>query len=227
MSATIKHLNSGQRRFQDAKGMFVTPYDPSTGLLGEVTYDIHDIVGDTLSITQDDAERTEVPWEFGDDALDENVKAGKKKFACQCLDFQNDIMKAMFGCETVNGATVFPAEYKDLYVMIRIAFEDVDLVMPYVKMDAKATLENMRSDIARGELSGTLMAKEVVIGNLPAAGAQAPSTAVTKGTNNYAETAMLYMPNDSDNGKAAYVPGTGTTSESTVYLTDIHEDAAA
>ena len=135
-------------------------------------------------------------------------------------------MKAMFGCETVNGATVFPAEYKDLYVMIRIAFEDVDLVMPYVKMDAKATLENMRSDVARGELSGTLMAKEVVIGDLPAAGAQAPSTAVEKGSDNYAETAMLYMPNDSTNGKAAYVLGAGTQGNTKVYMTDIHEDAA-
>lgn len=226
MSATIKHLNSGQRRFQDAKGMFVTPYT-ADGLLGETTYDIHDIVGDTLSITQDDAERTEIPWEFGDDALDENVKTGKKTFTCQCLDFQNDIMKAMFGCETINGATVFPAEYQNLFVMIRIAFEDVDLVLPYVKMDAKATLENMRSDIARGELTGTLMAKEVVIGDLPAAGAQAPATAVEKGSNNYAETAMLYMPNDSTNGKAAYVPGTGTQGTTVVYMTDIHEDAAA
>ena len=116
MSATLKHLNTGQRRFQDAKGMFVTKYT-AEGLLGETTYDIHDIVGDTLSITADDPDRTEIPWEFGDTALDENVKMGKMNFACQCLDFQNDIMLALFGCKIVNGAVVFPSEYEDLYVI--------------------------------------------------------------------------------------------------------------
>ena len=226
MSATIKHLNTGQRRFQDAKGMFVTRYDKD-GLLEDTTYDIHDIVGDTLSITADDPDRTEIPWEFGDTALDENVKAGKMNFSCQCLDFQNDIMLALFGCKTINGAVVFPNDYEDLYAMIRIKFADVDLVMPYVKLNSKATLENMRTDIARGELSGTLMSKEVVVGALPEAGAQAPSTAVTYNSENAADTPMLYLPNDSTTGKAAYVPGTGTTSSSTVYLTDVHADVAA
>ena len=225
MSATLKHLNTGQRRFQDAKGMFVTPYTFG-GLLGETTYDIHDIVGDTLSITADDPDRTEISWEFGDTALDENVKMGKMNFACQCLDFQNDIMLALFGCKTVNDAVVFPSEYEDLYVMIRIKFDDVDLVLPYVKMNSKATLENMRTDIARGELAGTILSKEVVVGGLPAAGDQAPTTAITYNASNAADTPMLYLPNDSTNGKAAYVPGTGTTSSSTVYLTDVHADAA-
>lgn len=226
MSASLKHLNTGQRRFQDAKGMYVTPYDDG-GLLGETTYDIHDIVGDTLSITQDDAERTEIPWEFGDDNLDENIKAGKKNFSCQCLDFQNDIMLNLFGCTEVNGAIAFPSEYKDLYVMIRIEFDDVDLVLPYVKMDTKATLENMRTDIARGELAGTIMSKEVVIGDMPAAGSQAPSSAVTYDEDDAVETPMLYLPNSSTDGKAAYVPGTGTSTSSTVYKTDVHADAAS
>lgn len=226
MSATLKHLNTGQRRFQDAKGMYVTPYD-SDGYLGTTTYDIHDIVGDTLSITQDDADRTEIPWEFGDDALDENIKTGKKNFSCQCLDFQNDIMLNLFGCTEVNGAIAFPSEYKDLYVMIRIEFEDVDLVLPYVKMDAKATLENMRTDIARGELAGTIMSHLVYVNAMPAAGAQAPSGSVTFDDDDSVDTPMLYLPNGSSDGKAAYVLGTGTSSSSTVYLTDVHADAAS
>lgn len=227
--STLKHLDSGQRRFQDAKGMFITPYDED-GLLGDTTYDIHDIVGDTLSITQDDAEKTEIPWEFGDDNLDENVKLGNKNFTCQCLDFQDDVMKALFGCEVVKGALVFPKEYKDLYVMIRVVFDNVDFVLPYVKMDAKATMENMRTDIARGDLSGTIMSHKVVIAEMPTAGGQAPSTsvtAVTTGENkNVAETPMLYVPNGSTNGKAVYVAGQGTEGSTVVYQTDIHEDVA-
>lgn len=206
----LKKLNSGQRRFQDAKGMFVTPYT-SAGLLGDTTYDIHDIVGDTLSITQDDADKTEIPWEFGDDALDENVKLGKKNFSCQCLDFQNDLMMAIFGCTVdANGAVIFPAEYKDLYVMIRVAFDDVDLVLPYVKMDAKATLENMRTDIARGDLSGTIISHEIITGNAPVSG-QGTASGIP------VETPMLYVPKD----KAVFVLG-----GSNAYKTDYRGSAS-
>lgn len=230
MSATYKKLNIGQQHFMDAKGLFVTPYG-SDGLLGETTYDINDIVGDTINITPDDATKNETPHEFTDDPLLENTTLGKKNFTCDCIDFQDDIMKALYGCKVIDGAVVFPAEYKDLFVMIRVAFDDKDVVMPYVKMDAKAIFENLRSGVARGQLTGTLMSKEVVIAGLPAAGAQAPSTAVTKdttsGSENYDTTPMVFVPNDSTNGKAVYVPGAGTTSSSTVYMTDIHAEAAS
>ena len=119
----IVQTNANQRRFQDPLGMFVTPYvlDSYQHLnLGTTTYDIHDIVGDTISLTQDDPDKTEIPWEFGDDPLDTNVKAGAKNFTCQCLDFQDAILQTMFGCTTQNGATIFPTGYQDLYVYIRI-----------------------------------------------------------------------------------------------------------
>lgn len=206
--ALKKTKDKKARRFQDAKGMFVTPYDATTGYLGVDTYDIHDIVGDTLSLTQDDAEKTEIPWEFGDDPLDENTKLGKKNFACQCLDFQDDIMKALFGCtiDPSTGAVVFPAEYKELNVMIRVVFDDVDFVLPLVKLDAKAVLENMRSDVARGQLNGTVYATEVKLGTAPVSGQTG-----TPGTTVYT-TPMLYVPT----GKAVFVK-TGASAYGTDY----------
>lgn len=203
----IVQTNANQRRFQDPIGMFVTPYvlDSYQHLnLGTTTYDIHDIVGDTISLTQDDPDKTEIPWEFGDDPLDTNVKAGAKNFTCQCLDFQDAILQTMFGCTTQNGATIFPTGYQDLYVYIRIVFENFDLVLPYVKMDAKTTLENMRTDIARGELSGTLFSKEVKVAPLPSADGQA----IPSGTYTAVETPMAITPNDDTNGKAIYVKNT-------------------
>ena len=66
MAATLIKTNTNQRRFQDPLGMFVTPYvyDGSMNLnLGEITYDIHDIVGDTISLTQDDPDYKEsIAW---------------------------------------------------------------------------------------------------------------------------------------------------------------------
>ena len=215
MAATLIKTNTNQRRFQDPLGMFVTPYvyDGSMNLnLGEITYDIHDIVGDTISLTQDDPDKTEIPWEFGDDPLDTNVKAGAKNFTCQCLDFQDNVLKAMFGCTTLNGATIWPTGYQDLYVYIRVVFESFDLVLPFVKMDAKTTLENMRTDIARGELSGTLMAKEITIAGLPSTDGQDAPNGTNVTTDNTAETPMAILSNVGANAKAAYIQNTNGAS---------------
>lgn len=226
MASQLIKTNANQRRFQDPIAMFVTPYayDANMNLnLGENTYDIHDIVGDTISLTQDDPEKTEIPWEFGDDPLDTNVKAGAKNFTCQCLDFQDAVLQSMFGCKKVGTATVWPTGYEDLYVYIRVVFQNFDLVMPYVKMDAKTTLENMRTDIARGELSGTLMSKEIFIGDVPTSDGQTPPSGFTPTYS--AETPMAILPNDVANAKAAYIKNTsGTADAPTVtYLCDYRD----
>lgn len=239
--ALIRTVDTKYRRFQDAKAMFVTRYDED-GNLERETYDIHDIVGDTVSLTQDDAERTEIPWEFGDDPLDENTSLGTKTFTCQCLDFQNVIMRTLFGCQIVNGAVVFPAEYKDLFVMIRIVFDDVDFVLPYVKMDAKPVLENLRSDIARGELTGTLYSKLVYIAPQPFTTATSPVANnvlpaylghdSNQAANYQLDTPMVYVPNMGGvrrgiAARAVYVhdidPNNPPTGNYFDWFTDFHE----
>lgn len=153
------------RRFQDPTGIIFIPWT-SASVLGTNGYDIHDIVGDTVSLTQDDADRTEIPHEFSDDPLDENVSLGNKNLTMQCLDFQNIIMKNLFGYNTdTPGFAAAPAQYKDLYCCVILQFEGKSVVMPRVKMDSKTTLENMRTDIARGELSGVLYTTDVKLGS--------------------------------------------------------------
>ena len=95
----VTKINSNQVRFQDPTGVIFIPWNGTGGVIGTDGYDIHDIVGDTFSLTQDDADRTEIPWEFGDDPLDENISLGNRNLTMQCLDFQNDIMTNLFGWE--------------------------------------------------------------------------------------------------------------------------------
>lgn len=160
----ITKINKDQVRFQDPKGVIFFPW--ANGAIGTDGYDIHDIVGDTFSLTQDDSDRTEIPWEFGDDPLDENVSLGNRSLTMQCLDFQDDIMKQLFGWDTdTDGFAAAPAQYTDLYCTIVLQFEGKSVVMPKVKMDSKAALENLRTDIARGELNGVLYATDVLLGS--------------------------------------------------------------
>ena len=154
MSAPVK-LNQNQIHYQDPIGVIFIPW--SNGSMGSNGYDVNDIVGDTFSLTQDDATHNTVPHEFSDNPLDDNTTLGEQTVTMQCLDFQNDIMKNMFGCDTdTNGFVVFPKSYIDLYCTIILLFSNKALVLTKVKMDSKTVFENLRSDIARGELSGTL-----------------------------------------------------------------------
>lgn len=171
-ASPVTKINNNQVRFNDPTSVVFIPW--SEGAPGTDGYDIHDIVGDTFSLTQDDPDRTEIPWEFGDDPLDENISLGNRNLTMQCLDYQNSIMKNIFGWEepvsTASGTDTdpdfiyAPAQYSELVCTIILAFEGKSVVMPKVKMDSKTVFENLRTDIARGELGGVLYATATQFG---------------------------------------------------------------
>ena len=100
----IQKTDSGRIVFSQAEYVHITPYiDEDT--LGTDTYDIVNIVGDTLSFTPDDNTVNSKESEFKDDPLFENITLGKYQFAGTCIDFQNKVMEAIYGW-TVDGSNV-------------------------------------------------------------------------------------------------------------------------
>lgn len=162
----VKKVKNVLARYSDPTGIIFVPW-ANGDVLGNQGYDVFSIVGDTFSVTQDDPDTTEIPHEFSDTPLDENTSMGTATLTMQCLDFDDDILIKLFGCtkDQASGVVAFPAEYKDLYCLIQLEFDDKVVVFPKVKMNSKAVFENLRSDIARGELSGSLYNTDVVIGS--------------------------------------------------------------
>ena len=161
----ITKLDTNQLRLSKPTGIVFFPY-VRNGVLSGDGYDIHDIVGDTYSGTQDDPDETETSHEFSDTPLDLSVTLGTETITMQCLDFQDEILKELYGWDTsVTGFAVAPAQYKDLNCLVILQFgtQGVNVVMPNVKMNSKSLLENLRSDIARGELGGTLLSASVIL----------------------------------------------------------------
>ena len=162
-----KNLNVGQKRFTKATGLFVTLWDDDLSKLTDTTYDIHDIVADTLSVEQAEPDTSDgVDWEFGDSQLiSGNTSLGEITFTAECIDFQNDIMKTIFGYheDTNSGAMFAPASYKDRYAFIHVTFRDPitghsdtpDIFLPKVKLNSQIALGTLRTDVARGTFSGT------------------------------------------------------------------------
>ena len=161
----ITKIDTNQLRLSKPTGIVFFPYVRNGVLRGD-GFDIHDIVGDTYSGTQDDPDETSIPHEFSDSPLDLSVTLGTETITMQCLDFQDDILKELYNWDTtVTGFAVAPAQYKDLNCLVILQFgtQGVNVVMPNVKMNSKSLLENLRSDIARGELGGTLLSASVIL----------------------------------------------------------------
>lgn len=159
-------LDAGRRVFANLKYLYFTPWtDEST--LGATTYDLVNIVGDTTSVEQAENEVNELPHEFSSENLYENVTLGKKTFTTECIDFQNDVLKQLFGWETSEGGDAFaPITYKDLYCKIEMGFNSTDdvIVLPKVKLNSRAVIASMKTDASRGNISGSCYSAYVKAG---------------------------------------------------------------
>lgn len=154
----IKVVDSGRIILSNAEYLYVTPYE-TEDKIGAQTYDIVNIVGDSLSFTPDDNTVNAKEWEFGDTPLVENITLGKIQFAATCIDFQNDILKTFMGWSTDDktGVAYAPNAYKDLFVALEVGFqnEDVVVVVPKLKLNAKAVISTMKTGTGEGQLAGT------------------------------------------------------------------------
>lgn len=166
MATTV--IDAGRRVFANLKYLYFTPWtDEST--LGETTYDLVNIVGDTTTVEQAENDINSIEHEFSNEPLYENITLGEKSFTTECIDFQNTVLKELFGWKTDEaGSALAPTTYKDLYCKIEMGFnstEDV-LVLPKVKLNSRAVIASMKTDASRGNITGTCYSAYVTAGTL-------------------------------------------------------------
>lgn len=182
---------STRRVFSNLKYIKFTPWE-SESELGKDAFDLVDIVGDTTTSEQDENEVNEIPNEFSNTPLYENINLGKKNFSTECIDFQNPVLKTLFGWETDEAGDAFaPVAYKDLYCKIEMGFNSTDaiIVLPKVKLNSRAVISSMKTDAARGNITGTCysafvkagtMEKETDMAVIASANAETYTVSVTK-----------------------------------------------
>lgn len=197
--ADLKVLDSGRIVLSNAAYLHVTPYtDEDT--IGAETYDIVNIVGDTLSFTPDDNTVNSKEWEFGDTPLFENITLGKIQFAATCIDFQNDVMKAIMGWSlSTDGTAMYaPKSYRDIYAVVEVGFhnEDVVVVVPKLKLNSKAVISTMKTGTAEGNLAGTAY-NAALTTDKDATGAETPMAILKTGTGGNTSYTITVGDNDS------------------------------
>ena len=167
MAATI--IDSGRKVFANLKALIFTPWT-NESTPGSVSYDLVNIVADTTSVEQADNEVNTIDHEFSNVPLYENVTLGDKTFSCECIDFQNTVLKTLMGWVTLeeNDDDIFaPIAYKDLYCTIEMQFSSTEsvVVLPKVKLNSKALFSSMKTDASRGTITGTCYSAFIEVGN--------------------------------------------------------------
>lgn len=161
----ITKLDSGRIVLSNADYFLVTPYVKEDEI-GTTTYDIVNIVADSLAFTPDDNTVNSKEWEFGDTPLFENITLGKIQFAATCVDFSNAVMEAIFGwTKGASGAMYAPNGYKDLYAVVEVGFknEDIAVVVPKLKLNSKATISTLKTGTGEAQLAGTAYNAEIKV----------------------------------------------------------------
>lgn len=156
MAVTV--LDTNRRVFTNLKYIYFTPWT-SESEIGTDTYNLVNIVGDTTSVEQADNDVSSIDSEFTDDPLYENIKLGARTFTCECIDFQNPVLKNLFGWDTddTTGTALAPTSYTDIYCKIELGFNSTAdiVVLPKVKLNSKSVLSSMKTDASRGTITGT------------------------------------------------------------------------
>lgn len=126
------------------------------------TYILEDVVQDSVSISQDDNETTDIECETSDSPIVSIVKLGKYQVAAEVGDTQADLLVNLCGfTKDTTGKKVYaPSIYEKKHVKFDIVFKKADgtysaFVVPKLQLNAKITIESLNSNLGRIALAGT------------------------------------------------------------------------
>lgn len=169
--AIVTTIN-GRKVFKKAESMQLLPYVFDTEVkdyvLGPDAYDISAVIGDTITLEQEDGEVQTKENEFVPTPIVKNVTAGAWNFTAQILDLQNNIIRALFGAmtatETVGGVSydisAMMENYQTRYALIRVRFKGdniPDVYLPKVVLDSKLMISQLKTHGSQGNLNGTAL----------------------------------------------------------------------
>ena len=152
----VKDLGSNMRIFRKLTHLYITPYI-NEDTVGLTKYDFRAIVADSVVLEPDDNSINTKEAEFYSSPLFENVQLGAVNFTSVCIDFQNDVLKEIFGFVEDDGVLLAPSEYHDRWAVVELEFQDRNLpnvVIPKLKLNTKAVIGTLKTGSAEGTIQG-------------------------------------------------------------------------
>lgn len=165
------------------KHIYFTPWNESDTALETEKLELLNIIADTVAITQDDPETSSIDCETRDEPIIESVTLGAYQITMDSADINYDILETCMGFRKIGAGEAVgaaaPAAYVKKYVRVDVEMQDSTFVLPRILLTSKIDASSLKTDVAKGTLSGT-----------------AYSVKATVGSNDPVETPFLVVNND-------------------------------
>lgn len=141
---------------EDEDGELIAPTSASVIELGSV-------IADSLTITQEDPETTDIDCETSDEPVYSVTTAGKYTVELNNASIDDEYLEKVMGWEKDGTNFVAPKSYAARYISIQVAFTENSkfLYLPKVLIAPKLVFESLSTNIAYGTLSGTASSSKI------------------------------------------------------------------
>ena len=137
--------------------VFVPYVDGTKGATG---FALDDVVADTTSISQNEADTNAVDCETRDEPIYENVTLGSYTFNCESANIDKDILQHALGFKVSGEGSSFkayaPSSYSEKWAEVEVQFQNgSSLVLPKIKLSSNIDASSLKTGIVRGIIGGT------------------------------------------------------------------------
>lgn len=153
------------------KAIIFTPYK-STGELDTANAETLDsIIADTVAISQEDPTTNTIDCETSDSPIIEATNLGKYTVEMSSADIKAAILTKCLGfvagssTEGGTGAYFAPSSYTPIYAMLEIQMTGAEFVLPKVLLGSKIDASSLKTNVAKGTISGTAFDAKVKVGS--------------------------------------------------------------
>ena len=153
--------------FTKAKEILIAPWTDSEGTLTAPTassaIELASVIADSLTITQEDPETTDIDCETSDEPVYSVTKAGKYTVALNNASIDDNYLEKVMGWVKDGNNFVAPMSYAARYIAIQVGFTENSkyLYLPKVLIAPKLVFESLSTNIAYGTLSGTASSAKI------------------------------------------------------------------
>lgn len=157
--------------YTKAKEILIAPWtEGSDGELvaptSESVMELGSVIADSLTITQDDPDTTDIDCETSDEPIYSVTTAGKYTVELNNASIDDDYLEKVMGWVKDGTNLIAPMSYAARYITIQVAFTENSkfLVLPKVLIAPKLVFESLSTNIAYGTLSGTASSAKIGTG---------------------------------------------------------------
>lgn len=121
---------------------------------------LDNVIADSLSITQDDADENTIDCETSDSPILTNYTAGSVKVDLNNASIDSDFLTKVMGWEQItigstNTGYAMPETFTTRYIALQVKFASGYIYLPKIAIAPKLVFESLKTNVAYGTLSGT------------------------------------------------------------------------